>query len=309
MKIGFRTKLWLGYAGLMLLVLAVGAVALSVVKSGRGAVERILHENRDSVAACTRMTEAADRLLLDRLAHAPGAAPFEAPAAPRETFEQALRFQQGNLTIEGEPELTRDLAASWARFQAELAREPEVGARAPLLAAFDDLQHAAHRIAELNLENIVSVHGEVQQAADDVESRLWVILLAALAFGSLFMVLTGDAVLKPVYALTRAVESIARGNLDVNVPVLASDEMGNLARSFNAMVGSLRQFQKLGWAGVTWVHHALGRALEQVAEPVAVLDAAGNVVLANAPAQRYLGLRAGGGGRRHAAGRLVQARP
>lgn len=294
MKLGFRTKLWLGYGGLIALVLAAGAIGLSVVKSGRGAVEAILHENGDSVDACQKLIASSEHLLVEALTRPEGAAAV-LDASETAVCEQALRFQQSNITLEGEAERTRHLAGAWTRFERALhadATQPQP--RAELLAAFNDLRGAAHTITRMNLDNMVSLHGDVTRVARATETRLLVLLIAALAFGIWFMILTGDAVLKPVRALTRLVEQVAQGNLDVPAASAGPDEIGRLAATFNGLVASLRQFRKLGWAGVSWVHRALSDTLDLLPEPVAIVDQAGNVVLANLAAQRVLGLQAEG---------------
>lgn len=113
MKLGFRTKLWLGYGGLIALVLAAGAIGLSVVKSGRGAVEAILHENGDSVDACQKLIASSEHLLVEALTRPEGAAAV-LDASETAVCEQALRFQLSNITLEGEAERTRHLAGAWS---------------------------------------------------------------------------------------------------------------------------------------------------------------------------------------------------
>jgi signal transduction histidine kinase len=44
----------------------------------------------------------------------------------------------------------------------------------------------------------------------------------------------------PLHKLTHAIEIVADGNLDINVPVKSHDEIGTLARSFNGMIAKLR---------------------------------------------------------------------
>jgi class 3 adenylate cyclase len=68
------------------------------------------------------------------------------------------------------------------------------------------------------------------------------ILLTTLAviLGLLFSLLIVRGLTRPVRALVAATGQIERGNLQVQVPVLTRDEIGDLAISFNRMAGELR---------------------------------------------------------------------
>ena len=49
---GIRTKLVIAFAGLLLIVAAVGVVSIHTLNESSRAIQRILRENYDSVAAC-----------------------------------------------------------------------------------------------------------------------------------------------------------------------------------------------------------------------------------------------------------------
>lgn len=59
--------------------------------------------------------------------------------------------------------------------------------------------------------------------------------LAALALSALMAVLLSRSIARPVVALTRASEEMARGNFDQEVALNRPDEIGRLAAAFNAM--------------------------------------------------------------------------
>ena len=61
---GIRTKLVIAFAGLLLIVAVVGVVSIHTLNESSQAIERILRENYDSVAACDHM-----RIALDKLDH------------------------------------------------------------------------------------------------------------------------------------------------------------------------------------------------------------------------------------------------
>jgi PAS domain S-box-containing protein len=56
--------------------------------------------------------------------------------------------------------------------------------------------------------------------------------------------LASRAAVKPLKQLSAAAGEIGRGNLDVAVPVSSNDEIGRLARAFNAMARDLRESEK-----------------------------------------------------------------
>ncbi|HEU4329090.1 MAG TPA: adenylate/guanylate cyclase domain-containing protein [Roseiflexaceae bacterium] len=90
------------------------------------------------------------------------------------------------------------------------------------------------------------------------------LLLLIFAVGIVMAVLLGAAlsglITRPVSALVKAAEGITAGNLDQEVQVRSSDEIGTLARSFNQMLAGLRERAR--------IHDLLGRF---VSTPVAQL--------------------------------------
>jgi len=67
----------------------------------------------------------------------------------------------------------------------------------------------------------------------------------ALFTGFLATKLATAAVTRPIRSLRRGVEAVAEGDLDVTVPVDDGSEVGRLQAGFNAMVGGLRERERL----------------------------------------------------------------
>jgi signal transduction histidine kinase len=93
--------------------------------------------------------------------------------------------------------------------------------------------------------------------------------LAALA-GGLAAALLGVVVARhltaPLRKMSAAATRIGRGDLDQHVPVASDDELGNLARAFNAMATSLQRLEESRRHLVADIAHELGT-------PLAVLQA------------------------------------
>ena len=87
---------------------------------------------------------------------------------------------------------------------------------------------------------------------------------------------------QPIKQLTRATRRIAAGELEQKIPVLTSDESGQLAKAFNEMSSSLRDLV----AEISDEKGKLATVLSNIADGVIMTDNEGHVLLANQAAQR-----------------------
>lgn len=294
--LGYRGKLWMGYGALVFLTLLAGAWGLSVVSRNQAAMRLILRENCDSVTACRNMNEVAGRMTTALVEGGRTVDTLKSSALSMdlETFDRNLRFQKGNVTLPGEAELTVRVSDAWGRFSdtyltlAE-ATQPEDEYRSAvaskLLPALKEIQQATHGIMDLNLRNIVSVEGEVSQLGDEIRLRLWLVQIAALVTGVSLALAVGRSVQRPIRRLTRALDEVVGGNLEVEVEVKAKDDIGRLGLAFNRFVSAQRAFQALGWTRMRRVLDAARLALDHVPDAVAIVDEKGELLFSNKAAQ------------------------
>ena len=129
-----RGKLLLAQLPLAVSLLAVGALSRRTVGSIERSSQEILKDNYQSVLAAQRMRDSADAIGRAVLAQVLDRSPTDqaAEADWRRTFEQQLRFQEGNVTEGGEREVTDRVRANWTTFHAAVARlEARAPARGP----------------------------------------------------------------------------------------------------------------------------------------------------------------------------------
>jgi signal transduction histidine kinase len=67
------------------------------------------------------------------------------------------------------------------------------------------------------------------------------LLIFAIILSAILTIVLVRLILVPVYRLEKASQGVAKGNLNVEVPITSNDEMGNLSRSFNQMTSSLKE--------------------------------------------------------------------
>jgi NtrC-family two-component system sensor histidine kinase KinB len=297
---GIRAKLVIAFAGLLLIVVAVGVVSIHTLNESSQAIARILRENYDSVAACDRIKEAMEKL--DRQAEL--CLLEDRPEVCLQSkmvignFEKNLRIQQGNVTLPGEQELTNRLTDAWQVYKQNLDNFyalPDLGSRhifyrQKILPRSQTIRETAQKITELNLNNMVAADGQAQLRVVQTRKAMFFLLFIAMGMGVGFTVLTGPAILSPIAILTRSVREIQKGNLDLVVNVHSQDEIGQLAAAFNQMATSLRELRRSDRAQLLRTQHSTQLALDSLGDAVAICNCEGKIELANDAAQRLFGL-------------------
>jgi adenylate cyclase len=100
-------------------------------------------------------------------------------------------------------------------------------------------------------------------------------VLVAATVSLLLILLLSDSITTPVGQLRDAAESIGRGDFEVRVPVLTTDETGELTRTFNQMTNGLAERERIREAFGTYVdqevaEHILREGTDLAGEEVEV---------------------------------------
>lgn len=85
---------------------------------------------------------------------------------------------------------------------------------------------------------------ELQSALETVEEQLMTIFLVTAAAALAAALLLSGMLTRPINALTQTIRRMGRGDLSARVEISASGELGELARSYNAMAEQIEHFDK-----------------------------------------------------------------
>jgi PAS domain S-box-containing protein len=132
--------------------------------------------------------------------------------------------------------------------------------------------------------SMAAIDGQIAATHRDV----W--LGTAGALGVLLLVaglLIHTSVVRPIRAVTQAMERASRGDLRQAVPVPGEDEVGQMADSFNVMLMRLDEL----YAGLRRERDKLTTVIDSTGDGVVVTSGAGNIVFVNEAAMRLLGKR------------------
>src|ERR1700733_15546590 len=107
-----RFKLWLGFGGLLAVLLAVSILTVVVLTRYSHSLEQVFHENYDSAIYCDGMQGALDQLNMraQSMIWQPAAQLSIDANAQQIQFDDNLKLQLGNCTLPGETQHTQELA-------------------------------------------------------------------------------------------------------------------------------------------------------------------------------------------------------
>ena len=133
------------------------------------------------------------------------------------------------------------------------------------------VEEALERLMEATYARVISAQGEAAR----LEARTWTGVLLALG-AAVMLALVGTAVL--AYRITRslrrlsaATTAVAAGSYREPIPDAARDEIGGLARSFNAMAAQLRRIDETKEEFYATLSHELRSPLTSVREAAHLL--------------------------------------
>lgn len=242
-----RTRLLIGYGYLVLLiVLAAGGAAIGFFDLSRG-IDRILQENVRSLTAATDMLEALERQDSATLAALvqPGVGPEIRQGLDHAdiAFAESLADAKGNLTVEGEEKLLAQIEQEYNRYtelrEALLARRlesPLAAYNEETFALFVHVKQSVLDLIEMNRLAMVEADRQARQTA--MQNGVWLGVLVALALLSLIFLSRAlrRVLISRLTSFEKVSEAIAAGDAKRRLEVGYKDELGSIARHFNAAI-------------------------------------------------------------------------
>jgi signal transduction histidine kinase len=298
-----RSRIFLTLAPLLVLLAVLGGAGAWLLYDLGGRIGLILKENYESVVAMERLNEALERIdssfqfaLAGEEDKARGQ--YQASWKP---YLEALDKEEHNITLPGERELVEQLAELTRQYRDQgdrFYKLPPRDARRhgayfqeqQLYDTFLKIKDVSGEILLINQQNMKDQARGARQTAADSLLYFGLGLGAAVVLAVLLAWYNSRAILRPITAVTHSAQAIGAGNLDQVVPVLARDELGLLADSFNVMARQLRAYRQSSYDRLLRTQRTGQATIDSFPDPVLVIDPQGAVEMANPAAQRLLGV-------------------
>ncbi|MDB4866311.1 MAG: walK [Cohnella sp.] len=126
---------------------------------------------------------------------------------------------------------------------------------------------------------------DLYQTVERINRIFMSAILIALGLTALLGVLLAGTITAPIKALTRQATAVAEGRFDQRVPVLGTDEIGQLSAAFNDMTDRLSEALALNEEE----KEKLSSILTNMSDGVLATDELGRIIISNRRAQEMLG--------------------
>jgi signal transduction histidine kinase len=305
MTLSLRLRLILTLVPMLVLMAAMGGVAVLLSYRLGDRIDVILRENYDSVIYMERLNEA-----LERIDSSFQFALLGEPKARKQYDENWQRYRDNldkeanNITLEGEGQLVDRLKTLTQKYQdlgdaffTRLIAVPTQRREAyfnqdGLLDIFQQIKDVAGQILRLNQDNMEKANKDARQTAQDALIWFGAGLLGAVVVAGLLAWHTHRAILQPIQAVTQSALAIGMGNFDQVVPVESLTELGQLADAFNTMARQMRQYRQMDYVRLLRAQRTSQATIDSFPDPVLVVDQEGGVEMANPVARRLFGVTA-----------------
>jgi len=293
-----KQRIFLGLAPLFVLLIAMGAYAVSLFTKLGNSVDVILRENFRSVVAGQQMKETAERmdsaLFFSLVGEEERARKMYTENVP--IFRENLDLEMHNITLPGEQELADKVKQLHDRYtqRAEVFwKTPDIEARRKMyfdemLPTFTEVKDTAQDIIRINQDNMVEADREAR-ALSAKSTRYMIFAIVAILAGSIFFAARLQrSILKPIHTLTAVSKELGEGQLDQVVPVMSQDELGQLADAFNKMATKLRAYRQVMGDQILQARQMTEITFSAFPDPIVVLTADGGISFTNPAANTLL---------------------
>ncbi|MBD3160849.1 MAG: HAMP domain-containing protein [Candidatus Eisenbacteria bacterium] len=281
-----RTRILIGYGYLVaLLVLCAAGAGVAFHQLGTD-IGRLLEENVASIHASVQMRDALERqdgAMLRRLLDDPGAA-AEMEAAEA-AFDSAFTAAADNVTSDEETRIFREIRTRYEDYRQVRARLPaaetgrlpdayESEIRPRLLA----VKRATHQLLETNREAMIETDRVARRAATRRSVILGLLVMVALLSLGIIGRSLSRNLLARLTELQETTAAIVGGETGLRAPSQAEDELGLIARQFNAILDRQQEVEASARGLSALQRQLLLGLLRERGKPAALLSPSGDVI-------------------------------
>lgn len=299
-----KAKLSLLYTVLVFLIALVGFFAGTSIFRIEKSVDGLLDDNYRSIQACAKMTEAIERqdsaiYIYLSIDESRGISQFNSNSAE---FLKWYNLESENITEKKEGEAVANLHKDYLKYVNEFSQLQELknkkDSKSALLyyqsktsRVFFDVKKDIQLISDINEKAMFNSKEKVIRNAHDSFNTMLIISFLAMVTGYILSRYFVNLFLKPLQVLSKSLNLIKAGNLDYQIEVESSDEIGQLSLEFNNMTARLLEYEKSNIGKLIVEKNKSMAILRSIPDPMMVIDKNYRIMLSNSACEDFFGFK------------------
>jgi len=209
-----------------------------------------------------------------------------------DNFETYLNLQLSKVSGKEEQELTDRLKENYVAFRDKMLHmdfSSEVPV--PVYMRIIHIQSLLQSVHELNERMIDQRTAEAGDVANRVTMYMVILGFFFFVFALFAMFYFPQYITEPIQNMTQSIQQIALKNYNERLPINHSDELGDMARSFNQMAEKLEEYENINVSQILTEKRRTETIVSRMNEAIIGLDSNKLILFANRPALNLLDLK------------------
>lgn len=270
MHLKLKQKITLGISFLFFLLLLSGGVGIYYLVQLRRDARVILKDNYETLQYAHSLQRQLDSLAIQ-------------PEQAVQRFDQILKQQEINITEPGEQEATAIVRRDFNKL---------VNGQLNNYVLIDSIQEDIQHILQLNMAAIERKNEQAEGTADRALIYISIISVSVFIITLIFIIKFPNYIANPIVELTQGIRAIADKNYEQRIHIDSEDELGELARAFNAMAQKLDEYENSNLAQILFEKSRAEAVINSLRDASIGVDVNGRVLFANEQALQLLNMPA-----------------
>ena len=276
-----RRRILRSFSLLLVLYAILGTLLLISLNIAGKTTPTVLHVNYDSISAAVRMNEAWSALQYPEYSWKHDGKNSKAEWIRQ--FEEALRFDEGNVTEPGEREIITSLRSDWDRFKPELGHLDR--------EQFQTVRKLLEALVSVNEKGMFNVAQQNERLNQHVLIGALIYFAMSLFLSILFADQLAQRLSRPLKSIAETLHSRPSFSHRLTLPEPTNLELLILTTELKRLWERLSEAEKVNVAELVRQRNKLETLLESVEDALLVLDPDGRVSHCNEHLCKLVGLK------------------
>lgn len=211
-------------------------------------------------------------------------------------------IETSNLTEPGEKDLVDKLSKDYLKylnvFSDSIKFNNNAGTEssvkyynATIIPIYNDVKTDLKSITQLNEKAMFQRKTNLMQTSQQSTFYILLLCLLILIVSLFFARFLMNKILYPIFALTKTVKKVKEGSLNIQAPILSSDEVGVLATEFNKMIKRLSEFENSTKGTLLDEKNKSLAIVKSISDPLIVINIDYKILLINNACEKFFNVK------------------